>query len=255
MIEDRDIPGADPAAVVAQFEPFIRKLAKRYTALLERTGAVALEDLHQVGRLAVLQTQKTYNPESGYTFMRCLFYEIRRYMRKELEINPNTGAAPAQLVYLDEPLPGLDGDDITILDSIADPAAVPMDEPLIDEETREETAAEVRAAVDRLKNAKQREVVTRCWLNDQPKPKAAADMGIKVKALQMIDLEARRKLRRDNTLKLYAMPFFHVGVNRFRSTWTSATEAAVLWRLEHLPQHTGGKDPEDVQTSTREAQP
>ena len=112
-------------------------------------------------------------------------------MRKELEINPNTGAAPAQLVYLDEPLPGLDGDDITILDSIADPAAVPMDEPLIDDETRKETAAEVRAAVARLKSGRQREIIQRLYFDGQERKAAAEDMGLGYKYLCSEERTAR----------------------------------------------------------------
>ena len=56
--------------------------------------------------------------------------------------------------------------------------------------------------------------------------------------LYSIDKEGQRRLRKDWRLRRYAdtVPFVHVGVDRYNTTWTSATEYAVLWRLEHMPQ-------------------
>lgn len=237
-IKDSEIPGADPAAVVAQYEPFIKKIAKRYVSVLDRSGAVGLDDLHQVGRLAVLQAQKTYNPENGYSFIWYLFYEIRRQMRATLKINPNTGFAPARLVYLDEPIINDDGNETARVDLIADPNILPFDEPMIDAETRQETTAEVRAALARMKSDKQRDIIKRVYLDGQSRQQVADETGAKIGAVYAMDKAGRSTLRRDEQLKVFAryiMPSFHIGVSKFRSTWTSETEAAVIWREEHLP--------------------
>ena len=58
MIEDRDIPGADPAQVIEQYEPYLQKLANRYIPALAQTGAVGMDDLVQVGRIAVTEAQR-----------------------------------------------------------------------------------------------------------------------------------------------------------------------------------------------------
>lgn len=235
-IPDSDIPGADPARVVAQYEPFVKKLANRYIPILDRSGAVGLDDLYQVGRIAVLKAQKQYKPDDG-SFLHLLYFAIRREMRNALGFNPNTGAAPAQLVYLDEPIINDEGNETARVDLIADPDILPFDEPMIDAETRQETAVEVRAALDRMKSDKQRDIIRRVYLDGQTRQQAAEETGAKIGAVYALDRDGRSTLRRDHELRAYAlyiMPSFHVGVTQFRSTWTSATEAAAIWREEHL---------------------
>ena len=231
-IPDSDIPGADPAAVVEQYSPFVRKLAKRYEPSLNRTGAIDEEDLYQAGCIAVLKTQKEYNPENG-SFLHCLFFSCRRAMRTALGYK--NGLPPPALAYLDEPLSEETED--TIGDTVADPDGIPTDEAAIDAATRAETAAEVRAAVERMKSAKQREVIQRVWLDGQERAAAAEEMEIRTTALYALDREGRRSLRRDGQLKRFVrdeVPFFHVGRGEFNNTWTSATEKAVLWRDRHI---------------------
>lgn len=244
MIADADIRSADPAAVIKQYEPYIQKLANRYIPTLSNTGAVDMDDLIQVGRIAVAEAQRKYNPETG-SFINFLYYCIRSAMRSALGFDHQTGEPPEILVYLDEPL--TEDTDATRLDMVPD-TALNAEEKRIEQDTHDETAEAVRAAVDRLKSDRQREVIRRVWLDGQERETAAADMEINYKALCSLDREARSRLRRDHELKQYAMPFFHVGVNRFRSTWTSATEAAVLWREDHLPGYLSSDDDKRQQT-------
>ena len=232
MITDRDIPTADPGELIIQYTPLIYKLAKRYERILEKHPSVDKDDLLQAGRIAVYNGQKLYDPANG-SFFSYVAKAIRRGMLRTLGQNPNTGELPEITESLDKPLTE-DGED-TLLDIIPD-NTLTAEERIVEQDCRQETAEAVRAAVDRLKNAKQREIIIRCWLKEQPKPEAAAEMGIKLKSLQMIDLEARYRLQRDKRLRQYVVPFFHVTRSRFNTTWTSATEAAVLWREEHLPQ-------------------
>lgn len=228
-ILDIDIPGADPAAVVAQYEPFIAKQASRYIPILDRSGAVGLEDLCQVGRIAVLKAQKRYDPAGGASFLSFITLPIKGAMRRALGFDNRTGAAPEQMIYLDEPTTE-NGTEMTRIDSIPDPSVLPFDEPLIEDETRKETANQVRAAVARLKSEKQREVIQRIYFDGLERRTAAEEMGINHAALCALDRAARSKLKRDYQLKQYVMPFYQVGINRFNTTWTSATEAAVLWK-------------------------
>ena len=234
MIADAEIRSADPSAVIEQYTPYIQKLANRYIPALNQTGAVDMDDLLQVGRIAAVQAQKEYDPDRG-AFLNCLFYHVRSAMRGALGFNRQTGAPAPALVYLDEP--ASDDGSISLGDTIQDPEAVPIDETFIENETKRETVEQVRAAVDRIKSEKQREVIRRVYLLEQSRQAAADDMGMNIKALYALDEAGRKTLHRDSALKLYAMPFYHVSVGRYNSTWTSAVEMAVIWRDEHLPKH------------------
>lgn len=234
MIADMDIRSADPAAVVEQFEPFIKKIAKKFIPLLERSGAVDLDDLIQVGRMAILQVQKRYDPTGDASFLTFIYKPVKWAIMCAAGINSNTGKAPEQLVYLDEPIPGYEDEELSRMDILTDPDAIPLDEPIIEDETHRETSEQVHAALARMKSEKQREVIERVYLNGQDRAAAAADMEIKPKALYALDKAGRSTLRRDYRLRQYAqeMPFIHVGVARFNSTWTSSTELLALRRLE-----------------------
>lgn len=252
MIADVDIPGADPAAVIQQYEPYIHKIANRYIYILNRSGAVGIDDLIQVGRIAVIAAQQKYNPENG-SFMNWLFYYIRSAMRRALGFNEQTGAAPVALVYLDEPI--TNDESLTLADTIADPDAVPMDEPIIEAETRSETAKEVRAAIDRMKSDKQRTAVSLVWLEGKTREQAAADMGMKYGSLASLEKYGRSTLRRDYRLRKYAMqmPSFRTSLGRFQQTFTSAVEAAVIWKDEHIPEYLSRKEivAEELETRRR----
>lgn len=228
-IPDDLIPTADPQEVVQQYSGWVKRIANRYYTALERTGVIDLDDLFQVGCMAILRAQKAYDPNGGSGFLNFSSYYIRSAIRCELGFKAD-GTLPEQLVYLDEKITE-DADD-TRLDILPDPSPT-AEEAIIEQDIQQEIAEAVRAAVDRLKNAKQREIITRCWLEGQDKQSVADDMGIKLRALQSVDTEARHKLRRDIQLKQYAIPFFNVSLGRFNTTWTSAVEAAAIWREEH----------------------
>ena len=237
-IPDNEIPTADPAAVIEQDTPYIKYLAKRYESVVARSGVVGMDDLIQVGRIAVSEAQKKYQP-GNYSFIQILFYDIRRRMREELKINPNTGTAPDQLVYLDAPVSYSEEDAATLGELIPDPDAVSPDEPIIKEETQRETSAAVHAAVDRLKNEKQREVIRRLYLEDQTRSQAAEEMGLQYPNLCAIDHAARSKLRRDKWLRAFVFPQFNVSIGSFKHTFTSAVEKAILWREQMYDDHYG----------------
>lgn len=234
MIADIEICCADPAAVVEQYEPYIMKLANRYTNELRRTGAVDFDDLVQVGRIATLDAQQKYNPDKG-SFMNCLFYYVRCAMRRALGMDNQSDSPPVILLSLDEPLS--DDSETTRGDILSDPDALPVDESIIEDETRTETARQIREAVERMQSEKQREIITRIWFDGQKREDAAAEMGIKPAALRNLDITARQKLKRDWRLKRFVrdeVPLFSVGIREFNTTWISATEKAVFWRESNI---------------------
>lgn len=249
MIEDVDIPDADPAAVVRQYEPVIQKIANRYASILYRSSTVDMDDLIQVGRIKVLQAQKCYDPSLGASFLTFIFKPVKWAIRRALGIN-NAGEAPEILLSLDEPI--TDDDSLTLADTIADPAAVPIDEPMIEEETRRETSEQVRAALDRMKSDKQRTAVSLVWLEGKTREQAAAEMKMKTRSFCSLEKYGRSTLRRDRRLRQYAqgVPFIHVSVAQFNTTWTSATEYIALRRLELDPDYISRKEAvaEEIET-------
>lgn len=236
MIAENDIPNADPSELIEQYKRFIFKLATRYQNILKQTGAVSLEDLHQVGFMAICEAQKTYEPGQG-SFMNWLSWHARKAMRETIGINSNTGKAPPILSSLDAPLPGADNEDTSLIDTIPDSNILPFEETIIEDETKQETIKQIHDAVSRLKSATQREIVERVHFAGETKESAADAMGIKLTTFYEYERYAREKLRRDSELKQFVsgeIPFFHVGVARFNSTWISAVEKAVIWRDEHI---------------------
>lgn len=97
-----------------------------------------------------------------------------------------------------------------------------------------DTRRDVRQAVDALPE-RQREVICMHYWDSLTFVEIAQRIGGKV---QPDKDKAMRTLRRDKVLRKYYMPdFLHWGRSTFSSTWTSATEMAVLWRERH--NHTG----------------
>ena len=229
-ISDKQIPTADPGQLIIQYTPLIYKIALRYQRVLEQTGSVDVDDLLQAGRIAIYTAQKTYDPEGGATFKSFIFDRIRSAMRRTLGFNCQTGLPPDVLDYLDEPL--ADDADVSKLDMIPDDAPT-AEERIVDQDTRQEITDAVHAAIDRIKSDKQREVITRVWIDGQDRAAAAADMGIRKTALHALDNAGRMTLKHDWRLERFAMPFFPVGIMRYRTTWTSCVEEAVIWREEH----------------------
>lgn len=241
-IPDKDIPNADQEQLVYCFMPWVKKIAFRYRELLDQISRVDEEDLFQVGSLALLKAQKNYDPEGGASFLGFSKFYIRSAMRRELGYSSD-GQLPPSPVSLDKTLD--DEADDSILDIIEDPNIQPFDEAMIEAETREKTVAEVHAAVDRLKSQKQHDIIKRIWFDGEARNGIAADMGLSHQRISAIEKNGFRKLSQDEQLKKLAydvVPFIHVGSSRFNTTWTSATEWAVLWREEHLAKLTSKND-------------
>lgn len=228
-IKDSDIPGADPAAVVAQYEPLVMKLAKRYISILATTGAIDMDDLMQAGRMAILQAQPRYDPAGGASFLSFVINPIRWALLRAIGYNAHTNTIPEPMIYLDAPITDKDGNETARIELIEDLNIQPFDEKVIEDEN----AQEIRAAVSRLRSKKQAEIIDRVYFRDQSRAAAAADMGISYNYLTEEERTAKRRLRHDQRLYEIAMPYFSVGIGAFKRRFTSAVEAAVIWREEH----------------------
>lgn len=230
-IQDKDIPGADPGRLLYCFQPLIKKVAQRYTGFLERSGAVGFEDLVQVGNIALLDAQSHYDPDKGASFVSFSCYFLRSAMRSTLGFYGNGRMNPPPVFdYLDAPLMEEDPEAGSIVDTIPDPNAIDAAEYFAEEAEREEVASQVRAAVARLKSARQREAIQRVYLDGQDCKTAAEEMGIERRQLHSLNEIAKKTMRRDHRLKKFAYSQHHVTLRQFNTTFTSEQEEWILWK-------------------------
>lgn len=229
-IPDEAIHDADPEQLLYCFYPFVRKVALRYHSLLALTGAIDMEDLIQAGCIGLIYAQQHYDSEAGASFMTYAFNHVRRHMQETMGM---TGGKMQFTDSLDEPISTDDPDSETLLDTIPDPDAIDPPEYCAEEADRLEVIHEVRAAVSRLDNDKQREVVTRYYLNGESTASISLDMGIKRNGISGVRQQALRKLKHDYRLRRFAVPHFRVGVSEFQTTFTSEPEAIILWKEAH----------------------
>ena len=237
-IPDAEIPKADPETLIKQYRPFVFKLAGKYKIMLEQVNSIDFDDLLQVGCIALLTAQKTYQPEDGKSFLGwCAFY-VKTAMRRELGLKQD-GTLPAPLLSLNEPINPEDAEGETRLNNLQDPNGQTPEEKAVEDSAREEVRQEVRAAVDRLKDDKQRQIIRKVYLEGKGKKEVAAALGISIKALQTSDLKARKKLYDDIQLQQIVLPSFGVGVGSFKHTMSSMVERAILWREKQFDQMFG----------------
>ena len=223
MIPDAEIQKTDPETLIYCFTPWVQKIASRYTALLAKTGAVDMNDLYQVGCMALLNAQKLYNPEAGASFLGFSQNYIRNAMRKELGFSPD-GRQPVIMEYLDEPLK--DDEDTCKVDMLMDESIEPADERI----QRLERYDELHRAIGRLESDKHREIIKRVYFDEETPQQAAASMGMKVGSFYSANQIALGKQRRDYKLKMLCAPVYSPSLRTFRLTFTSAVEAEVLWK-------------------------
>ena len=225
-IPDDAILGTDPGELVYCFTPWLSKIAYRYKPLLDNYPVLDLDDLIQAGSIGLLKAQKTYKPEDGGFLAYSRFF-IMKEIRAAIGIK--TDKLPPVLDSLDKPLSEDDPEGDSFIDMIPD-SRVDLEESAV----IEDTSNIVRKAVSGLPDKIQSEVIERVYFHGQGRKDAAASMGIKETTLQGMEHRALIKLKRDTSLQRLAnyIPN-HITLAKFRRTWASEQEAAIL-RTEKL---------------------
>ena len=256
-IPDEQIPTASPEAVVIQYSGLIKKIAGRYSAFVDRSGAFDTDDLLQAGRIAILEAQSKYDPGKGISFVNFSINYLKKGMRRTIGIN-NEGQTEPVPIPLDKPLSSEDGSSEKIMDLIPDPKEN-TEGNYIEQETQEEIIREVREAVGRLQNEKQREAIRRVYLEEQERKTVAADLEIDSSKLNQVLTQGKYRMKLDMRLIHFARPLFTTSLSTFRRTWTSSVEAEILWK-EQAYNHKFGEgsffrmpDPDSEQDSMQEA--
>ncbi len=203
------------------------QLAKRYLGI---DNAVGLEDLVQAGFLGLAAAVDAWDPERG-AWSTIAHFHVRKAMRGAVGLHGTRTRAHNGAISLNEPMPGDEDGDSSRLDTLADESLPDADEAII----QDERCVALHEALGRL--APDRAEAMRLHdIEGLSYQRAGERMGITGDQAHNVRTYALRDLRRDWQLKraLDEETRFHAhkGVTAYLSDWTSATEAAVLWRLE-----------------------
>lgn len=232
-IPDEQVQAARPEEIIEAFSPWVYKIANRYRRILEFMPAFDIEDLEQAGKLALLKAQRTYQPgESSFVSWSARYIKVA--IRNTLLLWKDSSRPETPLLSLDAEL-SKDMEDLSLLDTIADTDNPPTDEQAAENAYKEEVAQGVRAALERMKNPKQRETLTRLFLRGQDARQAAAEMGLTFRQIQTQSLTGRQRLRRDYVLKKLAAEYYQTNttLQAFKNTGYSAVELALI-RMEEI---------------------
>lgn len=227
----------------------LRAVARRYAAACQYDRAVSVEDLEQAGFFGLVKASQTFDEERGSWAAwasRYIHREVLKALglrwRPATEDDLNAGRylptrAHTGAYSLDVPLDADNPDGDSWADNLADDSLPDADAGV----NLAALQAYVREAVERLQSRQQRVVMDLCGLQERPLQAAAEALGVSVERVRQIRGAALKKLRSDATLRANAAadldlctPYYaRVTVAAFQSTNTSATEKAVLWRLDH----------------------
>lgn len=165
--------------------------------------------------------------------------EAAYYLEQSLEQIENIKAAAAisRLGSLDSPIKGMDGgEDTTVGDLVADPE-IPEDA-VIDRIQHEQLKAVLWDCVDRL-DGRQPDIIRKRYIENQTRQEIANNYGVTNEMIRQYEAKAMRELRKPRNSKqlepylddVRSSAMTGVGVDRFRQTWTSATEREALRRV------------------------
>ena len=234
MIPDTDIKTASPEALIKQYRPLIYKLAMRYSKLMAYHPSVDYDDLYQTGMMALLQAQQAYDPDQGCSFLTFAVKPVKWHMQRTLGIS--NGQLPPVMESLDVPAYADDPEGETLLAGIPDPDAPDG----YAEAEKESTRETVQAAVAGLKSEKQRAIIGKVYFEDKTRQAVADEMGMKYGAVTAAEHEGLRKLHRNWMLQqLVGYKPYHYSLGRFRNTFCSEEEAAVLWAERNIDEQYG----------------
>lgn len=209
--------------------------ARRYRGYCERDRAVSVEDLVQSGFIGLVEAARTYDEESGKSWLFHAKWYVIREIYNTLGLRDGEFIrADASAISLDNQLIEGDADSATLGDMLADDSLPASDEALLLEELR----FSVRDAVAKLIDPRQRQIAELYMLEGRTMTEAANDVGISPRRALQLYGRALSNLARDIRLQALAdldeRTKFHArkGVKRFLSDRTSVVEEQALWRIE-----------------------
>lgn len=211
----------------------IYTVARRFLRLCALDRAADLEDLMQAGHIGLWKAAETFDPTSGKSWAGWAAWHISVEMQALTGVRTTRRRADLSAASLNAPLVSGEADGDTLGDMIADESLPDALEGLLRAEARQE----MRAAVHRLPDL-ERAVITGHSLRGISLEALGETLGRPAEDLQRAMWRGIYALRRDKALRAYMLDletrfYAHKGVTAYNRDWTSTTEAAALWRIEH----------------------
>ena len=209
-----------------------RKLARRYSWMLEADPALEYEDLVQTAFLGLVKAQETFDPAAGKRFAGWAAWFFARELRSLLGWqNASQPPAHCYAVRLDAPINPEDSDD-TLLDTLADDTLPPVEANL----EADELKALIDQALDNLQ-PEQADALRGRYMRGLSEREIADLSGVDVKQAHSCIVRGMAALRRDRRFLRHAaeladIPNFSTGYQAFTVNG-SATERAAIWMIEH----------------------
>lgn len=204
----------------------------RYQSLLERCPAIDLEDLLQVGCLALVPAALSYDDTRGKTWASWAAWYIHREARKALgfrhtlDDGKQKSAPPPVLVSLDQPVIDGDPDSGNLIDMIEDPDAIDPQEAA----ERGDLSALVREKVAALPD-RQAQIITAFDLDCQSLKSISEAWGVSLQRVSDLRQRGFKRLRRScaRLWRDYSPNYHkHKSVSAFQRSGSSTTEDLAL---------------------------
>ena len=215
--------------VCQQHSGLVFTIARRYLGACVHDPAIDLDDLMQTGYIGLMEAAQTHDESKG-SFANWAAYYIRYEIRLMLSMHRKLPRIRAFELSLDAPV--MDGEDLTLGDSVASDVDIEADA------QRKDVVQAVRTAVDRLPE-EQRLLVRLCDLQGRSLGDAAQACGTSFTLAQNTRKRAQKALFFDKNLRALTTEYEldkttnwhrHIGTENYRSTWVSSTEALVFER-------------------------
>ena len=227
--EPEQIKAMEPEKLIKQYDNLIHKVVKRYSQTVKLYAWIDEDDLLQIAMIAIVDAQKTYNPEGGSSFVSYAYQLIRWRILQELKIRRTQEGYQLEqpTISLDEPI---EEDGETTRGELIESMDLSVEEcaELADKVTC------VRNAVRNLPNV-QEEIITRLYLNEPTEtPLALAkEKGISSQAIGSKERSALKKLR---SILWDLQPYHqkHIGLKKFNSIWMSEPEQYAITQEERI---------------------
>lgn len=226
--------------------PELWQQVERFVAMRARTMAeksngrhgVTAEDLYQCGYLALVSAVETFSLDAGCKFTTWLDYHLRNEFARwgGWKTDHQKREPLNNALSLNTPLSNDGEDETTLEDMQPDPAALQLYRDVEREIWLGQLRTTLEAALDELPTS-QGETIRRRYFCGEHQSEIGMVLGVSAQRVQQLENNGIRTLRKpplcerlESFVESQTPYFYHVGVNQFQRTQTSAVERVVLIR-------------------------
>ena len=213
-------------------EKFVRSRAWQFAEALPPERGLTLDDLVQIGFIAVTEAAKTYSPDGGANYLTWLSYQLKAdFMRAAgYHVRHPDPLNDSHTAHLDTPLDTDDAESDTLGDTIPD-ARVDVDAAVVDVVYQEQLHAALNDALNELPVV-ERDVLERKYFRSEGREQIAVSLGLPnaatVTRREQSGLEHLSRGAHGQTLEAFLSdeinPYIGTGLFSFRQSGASSVE-------------------------------